>query len=80
MALSHPTIPTFGGDVTRGETFSKLLYHLDETRSLCAVMAHLHRTEDSRKDATMAQGWLAIEQLLHRMRTQITKLAQGTIQ
>lgn len=71
---------TLGGVVTKGEAFSKLLHHLDEARDQCLVMAHLLQTEDTNKDRNRAQGWRAIEQLLHRVRTQITKLAQGTIQ
>lgn len=71
---------TLGGQVTKGEAFTKLLYHLDEARDQCLVISHLLQTEDTDKDRTLAQGWRAIEELLHRMRTQITKLAQGTIQ
>jgi hypothetical protein len=77
MATNFSTI---GGQVTRGECFSKLLYHMDELRDQCLVMAHLYQTEDTTKDSTLATGWRGIEELLHRMRTQMTKLAQGTIQ
>lgn len=71
---------TFGGKVTRGETFVKLLHHMDELRDQCLVMAHLHQTEGTAQDSTIASGWRGIEELLHRMRIQMTKLAQGSIQ
>ena len=71
---------TLGGTVTKGETFSKLIYHIDEARDMCSTLGHLHQTEDTDKDRLRAQGWRAIEELLHRMRSQIIQLAKGTIQ
>src|SRR5882757_10669418 len=59
---------TKGGLVTRSETFIKLLHHLDEARDCAAVIAHLHKTEDSDKDRVLAMGWLAVAELLKRMR------------
>lgn len=65
------------GVVTRGETFAKLNETLIEAEELCAVMAHLHATEDADKDKLLATGWRAVSQLLYRMRAQVIKLAQG---
>jgi hypothetical protein len=70
---------TKGGLVTRSETFIKLLHHLDETRDCCAVMAHLHRTEDTNKDRVLAMGWLAVAELVKRMREKVVELAQGKL-
>lgn len=77
MATNFSTI---GGVVTRGEAFTKLIHHVDEARDQCLVIAHLHQTEDNPKDANLAQGWRALEELLHRARTNIVTLAQGSIQ
>lgn len=71
---------TLGGHVTRGEAFSKALYHLDELRDQLSVISHLHRTEGSHVDEQLALGFAAMEQLLHRVRTQLTKMAQGKLQ
>lgn len=68
--------PTRAGQVTRGECFSKLLHHLDEAANMCAVISHLHNTEDSNKDKLHAKGWLGIVELIKRMRHQIVQLAR----
>src|SRR5260370_19780124 len=70
---------TKGGTVTRSETYIKLLHHLDESRDCCAVIAHLHQTEDTDKDRVLSMGWLAIAELLKRMREQTTELAMGKL-
>lgn len=72
-------IPTFGGVVTKSETFSKLLHHLREAQSLAAVMAHLHQTEGSAKDFILAKGWLGISEMFKRVQDQIINLAQGRL-
>jgi hypothetical protein len=71
---------TTAGIPTRGDAYSKLIHHLDEARNQACVLAHLHRTEDSNNDRIRAQGWLAIDELISRMRAQIVKLAQGKLQ
>lgn len=70
---------TKGGLVTRSETFVKLLHHLDEARDCCAVIAHLHKTEDTSKDNVLAMGWLAIAQFMKMIRGKIVELAQGKL-
>lgn len=70
---------TKGGLVTRSETYVKLLHHLDEARDCCAVTAHLHKTEGKPKDDVMAMGWLAVAELLKRMREKVVELAQGKL-
>ena len=71
---------TLAGHVTRGETFSKLLYHLDELTDQAAVMAHLHNTEDSAKDAALSNGWRAIVAAMQLMRRTIINLSKGSVQ
>ena len=71
---------TIGGQVTRGETFAKLIHHLNEAADQAAVLSHLHNTEVSKMDALTAKGWLGIHELLLRMRHQITELAKNKFQ
>lgn len=74
------SLPTIGGVVTRGEVFTKLIDHLRECQDLCAVMAHLHNTEDSHMDKTLAHGWLAISEHLKLMQRQVTQMAMNKLQ
>ncbi len=70
---------TKGGLVSRSDTYVKLLHHLDEARDCAAVIAHLHQTEDTNKDRVMAMGWLAIADLMKRIREKVTELAMGKL-
>ena len=70
---------TKGGLVSRSDTYVKLLHHLDEARDCAAVIAHLHQTEDTNKDRVMAMGWLAIANLMKRIREKVTELAMGKL-
>jgi hypothetical protein len=73
-------IESTGGVVTRGETFSKLLHHLDEARECASVMAHLHNTEGNDADTLLAKGWLGVAELFLRLRHQVTELATKRMQ
>lgn len=77
MATNFSTI---GGVVTRGETYTKLLHHLQEARDMASTMAHLHNTEDGAQDRLVAKGWLGIAELIKRMEHQITQLAMRKLQ
>jgi hypothetical protein len=70
---------TKGGVVTISETFVKLLHHLDEARDCAAVIAHLHKTEDTDKDRVLAMGWLAVAELYRRNRFTVVDLAKGKL-
>lgn len=70
---------TVAGVVTRSETYTKLLDHLNEVEDCMQVMGHLHQTEDSAHDATLAAGWRGMAELIQRLRSQITKLAMGQL-
>lgn len=65
---------------TSGDTFAKLLHHLRSAQDESAMLAHLTRAQGSHKDRAMADGWIAVEELLKRVVYQITKLAQGKLQ
>lgn len=71
---------THGGIATRGECFSKMLYHIDELRNQVCLMAHLHRTEDSNIDRLLAKGWLGVNEMLGQLRKQLVELAKGKLQ
>ncbi len=73
------TIPTIGGVATRSESYTKLIHHLIECQELCAVMAHLHNTEDNNMDQLLAKGWLGMSELFKRMKGQVTELAMGKL-
>ena len=73
-------LETVGGIATRGETFSKLLHHLDEARECASVMAHLHNTEGNDVDKFFARCWLDIAELLLRFRHQVTEMAKRGLQ
>ena len=70
---------TKGGVVSRSDTYLKLIHHLDEARDCASVLAHLHQTEDTDKDRVLAMGWLAVAELLYRMRAKVTDLAMGKL-
>lgn len=65
---------------TRGEVFDKLLHHMREAQSCMAIMAHLHNTEGNPVDASLARGWLLMEELCRKMIAKLTLLAQGRLQ
>lgn len=66
---------------TQGEAFSKLLHHLGEAQSQAAMCAHLTRAQSSSsKDKALADGWIAISEMLKRMQYQVTQIAKGHLQ
>ena len=71
---------TIGGVVTKGETFSLLLHHLDMARDQMLVMSHLHKTEDSNKDDLRAKGWAAMAEMHKLIRHKVVEMAKGSIQ
>lgn len=60
---------------TPGETFAKLIEHLRLAQEDSAMMAHLRRDDDK----LIAQGWLAISEMLKKTQAQVTKLAIGRL-
>lgn len=70
---------TTGGYVTRGDTFAKILDLTDQLLDQTAVMAHLHRTEDSAKDRFLAQGWLGMHHAFKIIRTKLIELSKGAM-
>ena len=71
---------TIGGQVTRGEAFSKLLHHLNEAADQAAVISHLHKTEASQMEDLMAKGWLGVHEMLLLIRNKITEMAKNKFQ
>lgn len=73
-------IETRGGSPTRGEAYTKLMYHLDEAQNQALVISHLHATEDSQTDKLFAKGWLGVGELLRLFKFRVTELAKGNLQ
>ena len=71
---------TVGGTVTRSETYSKLMDLLREAEECCYVISHLHNTEDSAMDRTLAHGWRGVGQLLEQVRAKIIDFAARKMQ
>jgi hypothetical protein len=66
---------------TQGEQFAKLIEHLRAAQDTSAMLAHLTRSmSGSRKDKAVADGWIAVSELLKRMIYQVTALGQGKLQ
>lgn len=68
---------TTAGYVTRAEAFSKLLELLREAEDTCYVIAHLHRTEESKREELLATGWRGVGQMLAKTRDIIVEFAKG---
>jgi len=67
---------TIGGQVTRGETYAKLMDHLREAQECCYVLSHLHRTESGDKDAILAGMWMAVGEAFRIHQMKITEMAK----
>jgi len=71
---------TTAGVPTRGDAFSKLLWHLNEAADQAAVISHLHATEGSQMENLMAKGWLGVHEMLLMIRAKITEMAKNKFQ
>lgn len=59
---------------TQGETYSRILEHLQLLQEETAMMAHLLQANDSTK---LALSWLAVSENFKKMQYQLTQLAMG---
>lgn len=78
--MSVTNFSTIGGQVTRGETYMKLLDHLREAQDCCATLSHLHNTEDNDMDKLLARGWLGVAEMMRMMQHKVTEMAQNKLQ
>jgi hypothetical protein len=74
------TYSTVGGIATRGEAFSKLMWHLSEAANQAFVISHLHNTEASKMEELNATGWRGVGEMLLLTRDKITLLAKRNFQ
>lgn len=66
---------------THGEVFAKLIEDLAHAQEGCAMLGHLRRAEgQSTKDVAVADGWLAVSEMIKRMNYQVIKLGSGKLQ
>lgn len=71
---------TTAGYVTRADHYSKLMELLREAEDTCYIIAHLHRTETSKREELLATGWRGVGQMLAMTRTKILEFAKSSIQ
>lgn len=60
-----------------GETFAKLIEHLRRAQEDAAMLAHLNAADDNR---LIAQGWLAVSEMLKKTQYNVTNLAKRGLQ
>lgn len=65
---------------TQGEIFARFIDRLKECQSDAAMMAHLTRAMGGSRDGALADGWIAVSELLKRQIYQYTQLAKGHLQ
>lgn len=69
------------GVPTQAEVLMRILDNIDRIQSDCATYAHLTRSmSSSRKDAALADGWIALSEMFKRIRHQVTEIAKGKLQ
>ncbi len=68
---------TIGGQVTRGETFAKMIHNLREAQECAAVLSHLSGLNNEKLNS---QGWLATSEMLKKTAINVTKFAQKGFQ
>lgn len=64
---------------TKAELYTQLNEYLIKAQETSAMLAHLHRAEETHVDNTLAHGWLGISELLKRMQHQVTQMAMGKL-
>ncbi len=64
---------------TASEEYIKLMENLRKGEESAYMLAHLTRAQGSKKDHAVADGWIAVGELMKRMLFQITQLAQGKL-
>lgn len=65
---------------TRGECYARLIEYIRKAQEESAMLAHLHSTESSDKDKSIAMMWLVVEDQLKKLVHSVTLVAQGRLQ
>lgn len=65
---------------SRGECYARLVEFLRKAQEESAMLAHLHSTESSDKDKSIAMMWLVVEDQLKKLVHSVTLVAQGRLQ
>ena len=60
----------------RSELYTRMITCIDELIDQSAVIAHLHNTEDTPRDRSLNQGWLAVSFAMQTIRTMTTLLTK----
>lgn len=61
---------------TKGEEFAKLIEYLRKAQEACSMLGHLNRDDH----ALIAQGWIAVGEMLKKTIHNVTKLATRGLQ
>lgn len=70
---------TKGGLPSHGETYAKLHESLIKAQESAYMLAHLTRAQGGSKDNSLADGWIAIGEMMKRLIYQVTELAKARL-
>ena len=71
----YPTYETKGGQADEAATYTRLIEHLRYAEECLYVLGHLRKASG---DEVIGSGFIGLGQMLHRMVSQVTKLATGS--
>lgn len=71
---------TQAGLPTLGLCFARIHERLIQIQEDCAMAAHLTRAQGGRKDNALADGWVAVSEMMKRVDYQVTQLAKARLQ
>lgn len=66
---------------TNGEVFAKLIEDIAHTQEGMAMMGHLVKADASNhKQRALADGWIALSELMKRVNHQVIEMAKSKLQ
>ena len=69
------------GVPTSGEVFAKLIEDIAHAQEGCAMMGHLVKADASNaKQRALADGWIALSELMRRVNHQVIEMAKSKLQ
>lgn len=78
--MSQQKWETQGGLPTTALMYEQMMEHLRQVQENALMISHLIHTEDAIKDKALANGWMAIAELMRGVQHRITLMAQGRVQ
>lgn len=74
------TYETKGGLASHGETYAKLIENIRIAQESAYLLAHLTRAQGGSRDNAVADGWVAVGEMMKRLNYQVTELAKARLQ